>query len=59
MVLNNVAKFHKILIKITHLTEWTSSQMVNFHKQSAITPGDMVRYRSLSNLKITLWYLTM
>ena len=38
MVLNNVTKFHKILIKnIQLLRERTSFQMVNFHKQRAIT----------------------
>ena len=37
MVLNNVTKFHKILIKIIRLRERTSFQMVNFNKQRAIT----------------------
>ena len=37
MVLNNVTKFHKILIKNIQLKERTSFQMVNYHKQRAIT----------------------
>ena len=32
MVLNNVTKFHKILIKNIQLREQTSFKMVNFHK---------------------------
>ena len=56
MVLNNVTKFHKILIKTIQLRERTLFQMVNFHKQRAITPEGMVRYGALSNLKKTSWY---
>ena len=56
MVLNKVTKFHKILIKSIRLRERTSFQMVNFHKQRAITLESLVQYRSLSNLKKTLWY---
>ena len=37
MVLNNVNKFHKILIKNIRLRERTLFQMVNFHKQRDIT----------------------
>ena len=37
MVLNNVTKFHKILIKNIRLRGGTSFQMMNFHKQRAIT----------------------
>ena len=38
MVLNNVIKFHKILIKTIHLRERTSfKKTVNFNKQRAIT----------------------
>ena len=59
MLLNNVTKFHKILIKTNRLREWTLFKMVNFHKQRAITTESMLRYRPLSNLKKTLWYLTM
>ena len=59
MVLNNVTKFHKILIKNMWLRERTSFQMVIFHKQRAITTESMVRYGPLSNLKKTSWYLTM
>ena len=50
MVLNNVTKFHKILIKNIRVREWTSFQMVNFHKQRAITLESLVRYGPLSNL---------
>ena len=56
IVLNNVTKFHKILIKTIRLREQTSFQMVNFHKQRAITTENMVRYGPLSNLKKTSWY---
>ena len=59
MVLNNVTNFHKILIKTIRLREWTSFQMVNFHKQRAITNENMVRYGPLSNLKKATWYSTM
>ena len=37
MVLNNVIKFHKILIKNIRVRERTSLKTVNFHKQRAIT----------------------
>ena len=37
MVLNNVTKFHKILVKTIQLRERTSFKTVNFHKQRAIT----------------------
>ena len=45
MVLNNVTKFHKILIKSIRLrlTERTSFKTVNFHKQRAITTESLVR----------------
>ena len=43
MVLNNVTKFHKILIKSTRLRERTSFQMLNLHKHRAITNERMVR----------------
>ena len=56
MVLNNVTKFHKILIKIIRLRERTSFQMVIFHKQRAITTESIVRYEPLSNLKKTSQY---
>ena len=59
MVLNNVTKFHKILIKIIPLREGKLFQMVNFYKQRAITTESMVGYGPLSNLKKTSWYLTM
>ena len=42
MVLNNVTKFHKILIKSIRLKERTLFQMVNFHKQRVIAPESMV-----------------
>ena len=56
MVLNNVTKFHKTLIKNIPLKERTLFQMVNFHKQRAITAESMVRYGPLSYLKKTSWY---
>ena len=56
MVLNNVTKFHKILIKNIRLIERTSFQMMNFHKQRAITLESMVQYGPLSNLKKTSGY---
>ena len=55
-VLNNVTKFHKILIKNIRLRERTSFQMVNFDKQRAMTTESRVRYEPLLNLKKTLWY---
>ena len=36
MALNNVTKFHKILIKTIRLRERTSFKTVKFHKQRAI-----------------------
>ena len=56
MVLNIVTEFHKILIKGIRLREQTSFQMVNFHKQRAITTEGMVGYKPLSNFKKTTWY---
>ena len=37
MVLNNVTKFHNVVIKITGLKDRAPSKMVNFHEQRAIT----------------------
>ena len=54
MVLNNVTKYHKILIKSTRLREPTSFKKVNFHKQRAITTESRVRYGPFSNLKKTM-----
>ena len=51
MVLNNVTKFHIILIKNIRLRERTSFQMVNFHKERAITTESRVRYGPLSKLE--------
>ena len=45
LVLNNVKKVHKILIQSIRLRERTSFQMVNFHKQRAMT--GMVRYYTI------------
>ena len=59
MVLNNGTKTHKVVIKITGLIDRTPSKKVNFHKQRAITPESMMRYRPFSNLKKTLCCLTM
>ena len=49
MVLNNVTKFHKILIRSIRLRERSSFQMVNFHKQMPLTPEGMVHCGPLSN----------
>ena len=59
LILNNMTKFHKIRIKNIRVRERMSFQMVNFHKQRAITLESLVRYGPLSNLKKTLWYLIM
>ena len=59
IVLNNVTKFHRIIIKNIHLREQTSFQPTIFHKQRAITTKSMVRYGPLSNLTKKSWYLTM
>ena len=56
MILNNVTKFHKFLIKKNQVRERTSFNAVNFHKQRAITTESLVRYKPLSNLKKTFWY---
>ena len=56
MILNNVTKFLKILIKNIRLRERTSFKTVNFHKQRAITLESLVQYGPLSNLKKTSWY---
>ena len=44
MVLNNVIKFHKVLIKTTGLIDRTPSNTVGFLEQKAITPEPLVRY---------------
>ena len=59
MVINNVTKFHKILIKNIRVRERTSYKTANFHKQRAITTERLMRYGPLSNLKKALWYYTM
>ena len=59
MVLNNVTKFHKILIKNIQVRERTSFKTANIHKQRAITTESLVQYGPLSKLKKTLWYLRM
>ena len=59
MILNNVTKFHRAIIKTLHLKEQTSIQPTIFHKLRTITPLSMVPYRPLSNRKKTSWYLTM
>ena len=38
MVLNNVTKIHRIIIKTIHLREQTLFQPTIFHKLRAITP---------------------
>ena len=47
MVLNNVTKFHKILIKNIRVREPTSFKTVIFHKRRAITTESLVRHGSL------------
>ena len=44
MVLNNVTKFQKILIKTIQLREQTQFQTVNIHKQRAISSESTVQY---------------
>ena len=56
MVLNNLTKFHKILIKNIRVRERTLFKTVNFHKLRAITTESMVRCGPLSKLKKTSWY---
>ena len=56
MVLSNVTKFHKILIKSIRLRERTLLETVNFYKQRAITTESLVRYGPLLNLKKTSFY---
>ena len=56
MVLNNVSKCHKVVIKITGTRNGTPSKKVTLHEERAISPENMVRYRPLSKLKKTLWY---
>ena len=51
MVLNNVTMFHKVVIKITGLVDWTTSKTVNFHEQRAITTEVKVRYKPLSHIR--------
>ena len=38
MVLNNVTKFHRIIIKTIHLREQISFQLTIFHKLRAVNP---------------------
>ena len=52
MVLNNVTKFHKILIKTIRLRERTSLKSVYFYKQRDITAESIVRYGLLSNFMV-------
>ena len=47
LVLNIVTKFHKVVIKITGLKEWTPSEMVNFYGQWALIPEGMVPNKPL------------
>ena len=50
MVLNNVTKFHKTLIKSIRLRERTSFKTMNFHKQRAITAENIMQYGWLVGL---------
>ena len=56
MILNNVTKFHEILIKSIQLREWNIVSNGEFYKQRAIYTESMVGYGPLSNLKKTSWY---
>ena len=51
MVLNNVTKFHKILIKKIRVRVRMLFKTVNFHKQRAITLESLVRYGPVLILK--------
>ena len=53
MVLNNVTKFHKILIETIRLREWISFKTVIFYIQRAITAERKVGYRLSFNMKKT------
>ena len=59
MVINNVSKFHKILIKTNGLIDRTLSKMVDLHEQRTMTPEGIMPYGPLLNLKKALWYETM
>ena len=52
MVLNNVTKFHKILIKTIQLREQTSFKTVNYHKQRPITAESIAG-------RLALWAYTV
>ena len=54
----NVPRFQKNVFHIPDERQLglASLQMVNFHKQRAITLESLVRYGPLSNLKKTSWY---
>ena len=41
LVLNIVTKFHKVVIKITRLRDRTTSKLMFFHEQRAITLEDI------------------
>ena len=56
MVLNNVTKFHKILIKKIRVREKTLFKTMNLHKQRAITLVSMCNIDHQTNLKKTSWY---
>ena len=51
IVLNNVTKFHKILIKNIRVRERTSFQMVKFHKERAITLDSLVQVWTIIELE--------
>ena len=50
-MLNNVTKFHKILIKNIRLREQTSFKILNFHKQRTITTESILRYMTIIELE--------
>ena len=56
MIVNNVTKFHKVVIQINGLIDQSTSNTVNFHEQRAITLEGMVQCEPISNLKKVLLY---
>ena len=50
MVLNNVIKIHKAVIKNGRLIDQTPSKTVTFHEQRTITLEGMVRYGTIIEL---------
>ena len=59
MVLNNVTKFHKILIKSILLRERTSFQMVNFHKHEFCFSARILHVKTNKKKLLYWWTLKM